>query len=114
MILTITLNPAVDKSTTADKLIPEKKLRCSDMIVEAGGGGINVSKAIKKLGGESLAIFPNGGINGKVLENNLKDLGIRYVNIPVEADTRENIVVTETSSNAQYRFVLPGAALQPA
>ena len=113
MILTITLNPAVDKSTTTDKLIPEKKLRCTEMVVEAGGGGINVSKAIKKLGGESLALFPNGGINGQILENNLKALGIRYVNIPVESETRENLVVTETSSNGQYRFVMPGAHLDP-
>src|SRR5687767_5944820 len=113
MILTITLNPAVDKSTTTDKLIPEKKLRCTEMVVEAGGGGINVSKAIKKLGGESLALFPNGGINGQILENNLKALGIKYVNIPVEAETRENLVVTETSSNGQYRFVMPGAHLNP-
>jgi 6-phosphofructokinase 2 len=113
MILTITLNPAVDKSTTIDKLIPEKKLRCSQMIVEAGGGGINVSKAIKKLGGETFAIFPSGGVNGKVLENHLDELGIRYAAIPVEEETRENIVVTETSGNAQYRFVLPGAPMKP-
>jgi 6-phosphofructokinase 2 len=109
MIVTITLNPAVDKSTTIDKLIPEKKLRCSEMVVEAGGGGINVSKAIKKLGGQSLAIFPSGGVNGSVLEKSLTQLGIDFQPIPEEAETRENIVVTETSTNAQYRFVLPGA-----
>ncbi|MEI5604318.1 hypothetical protein WB307_48790, partial [Streptomyces brasiliscabiei] len=63
----ITINPALDKSTTVEKLIPEKKLRCSDLITEAGGGGINVSKAIKKLGGESLTLFPSGGVNGKQL-----------------------------------------------
>ncbi len=47
MILTITLNPSLDKSTNIHKLIPEKKMRCSHMQVEAGGGGINVSKVIK-------------------------------------------------------------------
>jgi 6-phosphofructokinase 2 len=111
MIVTVTLNPAVDKSTTTDKLIPEKKLRCSEMVVEAGGGGINVSKAIKKLGGDSHAIFPSGGINGKILEQSLTAQQISFTALPVETQTRENIVVTETSTNAQYRFVLPGTEL---
>jgi 6-phosphofructokinase 2 len=109
MIVTITMNPAVDKSTSVDRLIPEKKLRCSDLLVEAGGGGINVSKAIKKLGGDSLALFPNGGINGKILENFLEEQSIRYQTIPITNETRENIVVTETSTNAQFRFVMPGS-----
>ena len=58
MIVTITLNPALDKSTEIDRLMPEKKMRCAPLKIEAGGGGINVSKAIHELGGESLAIFP--------------------------------------------------------
>lgn len=111
MIVTITMNPAIDKSTTVDQFIPEKKLRCTQLIVEAGGGGINVSKAIKKLGGDSLAIFPNGGINGTILENSLQAQDIRFKTIPVEYETRENMVVTETSTNFQFRFVLPGAEL---
>ncbi len=111
MIVTLTMNPAVDKSTTTERLIPEKKLRCDELTVEAGGGGINVSKAIKKLGGESLAVFPNGGINGKILESFLDAQHIRYKTIPIENETRENIVVTETSTNAQFRFVMPGCQL---
>jgi 6-phosphofructokinase 2 len=111
MIVTITMNPAVDKSTSVNKLVPEKKLRCSEMITEAGGGGINVSKAIKELGGESLAMFPSGGMNGQLLEHYLTEKQISYKTIPVEQETRENIVVRETDTNAQYRFVMPGAAL---
>ena len=63
MIVTLTLNPALDKSTSIGKIIPEKKMRCAAMNVEAGGGGINVSKAIKELEGESLAVFFSGGTN---------------------------------------------------
>jgi 6-phosphofructokinase 2 len=111
MIVTITMNPAVDKSTSIDKLIPEKKLRCEGMAVEAGGGGINVSKAIKKLGGESLAIFTSGGTNGSILENILQSLQINFKTISTGQETRENITVTETSSNAQFRFVMPGSTL---
>ncbi|MFM8373031.1 MAG: 1-phosphofructokinase family hexose kinase, partial [Bacteroidota bacterium] len=57
-IVTLTLNPALDKSTTTLRLIPEQKLRCTEMKTDAGGGGINVSKGIRRLGGESLAVFP--------------------------------------------------------
>jgi 6-phosphofructokinase 2 len=113
MIVTITMNPAVDKSTSVDKLVPEKKLRCAEMLVEAGGGGINVSKAIKELGGESLAIFPSGGMNGQLIEKYLSDQGIAFKTIPIEHETRENIVVRETETNAQFRFVMPGASLTP-
>jgi 6-phosphofructokinase 2 len=111
MIVTITMNPAVDKSTSIDKLVPEKKMRCSELITEAGGGGINISKAIKELGGESLAVFPSGGMNGKLLENYFSQKQISYKSIPVAHETRENIVVRETDTNSQYRFVMPGASL---
>src|SRR5687768_16066795 len=111
MIVTITMNPAVDKSTSVNKLVPEKKLRCTEMITEAGGRGINVSKAIKELGGESLAIFPSGGMNGQLIEHYLKEKKINYKTIPVKQETRENFVARETDTNAQYRFVMPGAAL---
>ena len=105
------MNPAVDKSTTVDRLVPEKKLRCSTLVTEAGGGGINVSKAIRKLGGETLAVFPIGGMNGTILENCLTDLQIKFKTLQVETETRENMVVTETSTNSQFRFVLPGQEL---
>ncbi|WEK36854.1 MAG: 1-phosphofructokinase family hexose kinase [Candidatus Pseudobacter hemicellulosilyticus] len=108
MIVTITMNPSVDKSTSVDKLVPEKKMRCAELITEAGGGGINISKALKELGGDSLAIFPSGGLNGKALEGYLSEKGIRFQTIPIERETRENIVVRENHSNQQFRFVMPG------
>ena len=111
MIVTITMNPALDKSTSVPKLAPEKKMRCAQMITEAGGGGINVSKAIKKLDGESIAIFPSGGMNGKKIEEYLAAQGINCKIISTKEETRENIVVSETETNAQFRFVLPGAKI---
>lgn len=112
MIVTITMNPAVDKTTEVDALLPEKKLRCAEARVEAGGGGINVSKAIKKLGGSSLAIFPSGGLNGKLLESFLSESGIDYKSIPIKGNTRESFTVDELRTHAQYRFVLPGPPLE--
>jgi 6-phosphofructokinase 2 len=113
MIVTVTMNPAVDKSTTVDKLIPEKKLRCTELIVEAGGGGINVSKAIKELGGSSQAIFTAGGGNGQLLQQIMANMQINSSIIGVKADTRENFTATEQLTNTQYRFVMPGGRLSP-
>jgi 6-phosphofructokinase 2 len=63
-ILTITFNPCIDKSATVPQLLPEKKLTCSEPHFEPGGGGVNVARAIKKLGGEATAIYPAGGYTG--------------------------------------------------
>ena len=110
-IVTITFNPCVDKSTTIPELIPEKKLHCSAPMFEPGGGGINVSRAIKKLGGESTAIFPAGGYSGKFLKTLLDRENINSIMVETGSHTRENLIVVDTSSNAQYRFGMPGSKL---
>jgi 6-phosphofructokinase 2 len=110
-IVTLTVNPAVDKSTHIDRLIPEHKLRCEVPRFDAGGGGINVSKAIKRLGGKSTALFTAGGPSGQMLQNLLKQEEIDIQVIESEQWTRENFIVAETSTNAQYRFGMPGAPL---
>ncbi|MEZ4904863.1 MAG: PfkB family carbohydrate kinase, partial [Spirosomataceae bacterium] len=110
-IVTLTVNPAVDKSTHIERLIPEQKLRCESPRFDAGGGGINVSKGIKRLGGSSTAIFTSGGPSGQVLQDLLQQEQINTQVIVTEAWTRENFIVAETSTNAQYRFGMPGAAL---
>ncbi len=51
-IVTLTMNPAIDKSASVDHVVPEHKLRCTDPRAEPGGGGSNVSRAIRNLGGE--------------------------------------------------------------
>jgi 6-phosphofructokinase 2 len=107
-IVTLTLNPALDQSTSVPHFIPEQKLRCDPMQMDAGGGGINVSKGIAKLGGTSIAVFPVGGHNGQLVKELVEKAGITTHVIPVSAETRENIAVTEADTNVQYRFTLPG------
>lgn len=111
-IVTLTLNPALDKSTITERLVPEQKLRCESMQVDAGGGGINVSKGIRKLGGESVAVFPAGGPNGQVLQDLLKDAGIQTSVKTIQHETRENFSVTESATNIQYRFTMNGMPLR--
>lgn len=108
MILTITLNPCIDKSSTVEKMKPESKLRCAEVVNEPGGGGINVSKALKKLGANSIALFPAGGHNGNMLCSLLDAEGIPFHGVDTKVETRENWIVLESSTNNQYRFTFPG------
>ncbi|MBK8965863.1 MAG: 1-phosphofructokinase family hexose kinase [Lewinellaceae bacterium] len=110
-IVTLTLNPALDKSTTIERLVPEQKLRCSAIQFDAGGGGINVSKGIRKLGGMSTAVFPAGGNNGRRLLDILAAAGVQTQTVEIPGETRENMSVTETSTALQYRFTMPGLTL---
>jgi len=112
-ILTITLNPAIDKSTTVDRFVPEQKLRCTAARYDAGGGGLNVSKALQRLGGQSQALFSAGGPPGQLLQELVRKAGLSFRVIETADWTRENFTVTETASNAQYRFNLPGPTLSP-
>lgn len=107
-IVTLTFNPAIDKSTTIPLLIPEKKLYCSKPVYEPGGGGINVARAVKRLGGNATAIYLTGGCNGDFFTDLLKKEKISIVPIPTLGLTRENLVVEELSTNKQFRFVMPG------
>ena len=110
-IITITFNPCIDKSSTVPQLIPEKKLSCSEPFFEPGGGGINVARAIKKLGGEATAIYPAGGYTGKFFNELLAREQIPFIIIQAENPLRENVIVLEESSNNQFRFGFPGAKL---
>ncbi|HEY5967857.1 MAG TPA: 1-phosphofructokinase family hexose kinase [Chitinophagaceae bacterium] len=110
-IVTITFNPCIDKSATVPQLIPEKKLSCSEPLFEPGGGGINVARAIKKLGGEATAIYPAGGYTGKFFNELLVQEQIPSIIIKAENPLRENVIVFEESSNNQFRFGFPGAKL---
>ena len=110
-ILTITLNPTVDKSTVIDQLVPEKKLRCAEPKFEPGGGGINVSRALRRLDIDSTALFPSGGRTGKLLEELLDQEGVSQHAVSVSAETRENFIVVASSTNQQYRFGMPGSEM---
>ncbi|MEJ7780834.1 MAG: hypothetical protein WKF68_14720 [Daejeonella sp.] len=77
-------------------------------MAKAGDCGINVSKTIKELGGESLTIFPSGGLNGKLLEEYLDARQFKYKAVCETVGTRESFSVTKTATNSQYRFAMPG------
>ncbi|MBK8496119.1 MAG: hexose kinase [Chitinophagaceae bacterium] len=110
-IITITFSPCIDKSTSIPALIPEKKLRCAVPKLEPGGGGINVARAIIKLGGSAVAVFPSGGYTGKFFNHLMENENVPSVIIETGNETRENIIVLDDSNNNQYRFGMPGTRL---
>lgn len=110
-IITITFSPCIDKSTSVASLLPEKKLRCKPPKLEPGGGGINVARAIIKLGGDATAIFPSGGYTGKYFNHLMEEEGVPSIIIETANETRENIIILDESSNNQYRFGMPGTEL---
>jgi 6-phosphofructokinase 2 len=70
-----------------------------------------VSKAISKLGGNSLAIFTSGGANGQQIEDLLVKEGIDVSGIKVESSTRESFIAVDENTNSQYRFGFPGGLI---
>ncbi|MGE0310966.1 MAG: 1-phosphofructokinase family hexose kinase [Lautropia sp.] len=107
-VLTVTLNPALDLSTGVDRVRPRAKLRCDAPRLEPGGGGINVSRAMRILGGESTAFVALGGPTGARLLEGLREEGIEPHVWACEGDTRLSIHVDDRAASEQYRFVLPG------
>lgn len=107
-IITLTVNPTIDKSTTVSGIKPNSKLRCSDPVYEAGGGGINVSRVLHKLGGTSLCMYMAGGATGKQLQDMLVELELPQHIIPIAGRVRENLSVSDITNNTQYRFGMPG------
>src|SRR6516165_5433531 len=110
-IVTLTPNPALDLSTTIDRVVPTVKLRCTAQRRDPGGGGINVARVIKRLGGDVEAIFTAGGFTGQLLRRLVDDEGITSRVIQAEVETREDFYVSELSTQLQYRFILPGQPL---
>ncbi len=110
-IVTLTLNPAVDKSCAVEHVMAERKLRCGEPQYHPGGGGINVARAITELGGEVAAYWTCGGAIGDLLKQLLDEEGVEHYPITIRAMTRENLIVFEESSEQQFRFGLPGATL---
>ena len=107
-ILTLTLNPALDMATDVTDILPGQKLRCTDPHLDPGGGGLNVSRAIKALGGDSLALVALGGLTGDRLAGLIRAEGVTFLSILGPGETRQSLTVTEVSSGKQYRFMLPG------
>lgn len=110
-VRTLTMNPALDLSAVTDSVTPTEKLRCRAVRRDAGGGGINVARVVKRLGGEVEAIFPSGGACGDSLARMMRQEGLKFQSVAIAEETREDFTIVDESAGRQYRFVLPGPEL---
>jgi 6-phosphofructokinase 2 len=105
------MNPGIDKSSSVEHVVAERKLRCNPPHFEPGGGGVNVARAIKKLGGESVLVYPVGGHTGNRLKDLLEEEGITHRPVSIEGTTRESLAILDETSGQQFRFGMPGPNL---
>lgn len=96
MIVTITLNPAIDRTINLNTPITiGQKNRGVSSYVEPGGSGIHASRAIKSLGGESIALGISAGSNGRFLKDTITSMDILHDFIDVPGQTRVNLHIYE-------------------
>ncbi len=113
-ILTLTINPALDMAAEAEAVRPVHKIRTFGEHCDPGGGGINVARVVRELGGDTLALFAAGGASGQLIEDMLSDMGIPYRSVPIAGVTRVSFTVRDRSSGLEYRFVPQGPELSAA
>lgn len=107
-IVTLTLNPSIDGSAQAETVRPIHKIRTVDERYDPGGGGINVARVVRELGGSTLALYLAGGATGAVLDDLLAAAAIPRRRFPIADHTRISHAVFEQSSGLEYRFVPEG------
>ena len=113
-VLTVTMNPTLDISTSVDALVNHVKLRCAPELEQVGGGGINVAHVIHSLGAHCQAMLPVGGTRGEEITARLQGSEIPLLTTTIASQNRECFNVFETSTGREYRFVLPGPTLTSA
>ncbi|MGB8455984.1 MAG: 1-phosphofructokinase [Anaerocolumna sp.] len=97
MIITVTMNPAIDKTVELEQLERGSLNRLKNVIMDVGGKGINVSKTIKELGGETIATGFLGGSGGILIERVLKEQGIKSEFVEIKNEVRTNMKVLEAN-----------------
>jgi len=101
MIYTITLNPALDHFLDVGRLRVDDANRVRSECLYAGGKGIDVSRAIRRLGGDSMALGFIGGHNGRLMVEMLKAEGVTTYFTPIAQETRRDIVICTADGATQ-------------
>lgn len=110
MIVTVTLNPAIDQTLIVPKFVAGDTIRVQASRFDPGGKGINVSRVIRELGGESIAMgFAPGGL-GRYIEQTLEAEGIECDFVHTKGETRTNITLMDESRHIQTILSDPGPA----
>ena len=113
MIITVTLNPAIDQTIEIDGLHVGDTNRVLANRWDIGGKGINVARALKELGYEPLAAGFAPGAMGRMIEDQLFDSGIGCEFVSVPGETRTNITILDRGNHAHTALAAPGPGVTP-
>jgi len=113
MIYTVTLNPALDRTIDVETLKPFDANRIRHEERYAGGKGIDVSRALKELDTESIALGFIGGFAGKEMEGRLLNEGIATDFTVINGETRVNVIIHDVAANRETSLLAQGPEVQP-
>lgn len=111
MIYTLTLNPAIDRTLYINDFDKNKVNRIEMYREDPGGKGINVSKMVYQLGGESIAVMVTGGYAGEKLESELNKGNITYVSFKTDESTRTNLKIVDVANHTFTDINEPGPTI---
>jgi len=111
VIATITLNPSIDQHILVESLMKDDANRAREVFCYPGGKGVNVSKGVRELGGQTRAYAILGGFPGEYWKELIEKLDIPYFSHAVKGDTRINTVITDLKDATQTRISAPGPAV---
>jgi len=95
LILTLTINPAIDRTIISDRIAFEDRGYILSRGEDAGGRGVNASQVIHAFGGKTLALLTSGGEIGKRMEHFLGKMGFPFEVVPVHAEGRANLTISD-------------------
>lgn len=108
MIATVTLNPSLDRHVSVENLVLDDTNRWVSFKHEPGGKGINVSRVIRELGGDTMAYGFIGGVDGDVLKSLLKQNSVPCDFTSIKGEIRSNFIITDLKTHRQTRISAPG------
>jgi 6-phosphofructokinase 2 len=113
MIVTLTLNPCIDKVIELDCLAPGREVHARAVAQAAAGKGINVSRMVRTLGGETLALWTCGGFSGERMRQLLVAEGLANIPLAITGEPRTNYTLAERGGRST-RIYEPGPAVSEA
>jgi 1-phosphofructokinase family hexose kinase len=95
LIITLTVNPAIDRTMTVERLVFEDRVYITSSRESAGGRGINAAGVIQSFGGKAMAIVPASSQSAAHFKEFLIGCGFKLVVVPVRHDVRRNLIITD-------------------
>jgi fructose-1-phosphate kinase PfkB-like protein len=95
LIVTLTMNPAIDRTIAVDRLAFDDRAYILSSKDSPGGRGINAASVIHSFGGKTLAIFPAGGERGARFEHSMRECGFSIATVPIRNDIRLNFTIVD-------------------